>query len=194
MQEQLVSTVGDRMETKLVSIFRATTKSQRRRGKSWYSTAEQAVERMAGECGVGKTRVACIMAITSPRCQLVQNLTRTERALRGEKVKGFGYMDHAVLAPIARINGPKVVAFAKAIMGQDVLVLDTWALAACGLPMKPSAEQRREAHAAYVAAAKQCRQSLRDFQAIVWIAVRERAVRSNGVAYRNADIHELIGA
>jgi hypothetical protein len=48
--------------------------------------------------------------------------------------------------------------------------------------------------AAYTSAAKRCRQSLRDFQAIIWIAVREQAVRSNGVAYRNADIHELLEA
>jgi hypothetical protein len=182
------------MEARLIEIFRGTSKSQRRRGKSWYATAEQAAERMAVKYGVGKTRVACILAITSPRTQLVQNLARTERALQGKPVKGFPYMDRAVLQPIASLNGPKVVPFAKAILGRDVLVLDTWALKACGLPETPSAAQRREAHAAYVSAAKKCRQSLRDFQAIVWIAVREQAVRSNGVAYRNADIHDLIGA
>jgi hypothetical protein len=182
------------MEQQLVEIFRSTSKSQRRRGKAWYATAEQAVERMASKHGVGKTRVACILAITSPRTQLVNNLRRTENALQGKPVKGFPYMDRAVLQPIASLNGPKVVPFAKAILGRDVLVLDTWALKACGLPETPSAAQRREAHAAYVSAAKKCRQSLRDFQAIVWIAVREQAVRSNGVAYRNADIHDLIGA
>jgi hypothetical protein len=179
------------MEQRLIEIFRGTSKSQRRRGKAWYATAEQAAERMAAKHGVGKTRVACILAITSPRTQLVQNLARTERALSGQPVKGFGYMDKAVMQPIASLNGPKVVPFAKAILGKDVLVLDTWALKACGLPETPTAAQRREAVAAYTAAAKACRQSLRDFQAIIWIAVRERAVRSNGVAYKGRDIHEL---
>lgn len=181
------------MEQRLVEIFRSATRSQRRRGKAWYATAEQAAERLAGEYGVSKTRVACIIGITSPRCQLRVNLARTERALRGEPVKGFGYMDRHVQAPIARIHGPKVVPFAKAILGKDVLVLDTWALAALGLPPKPTAVEWRAAEQAYRAAAKRCRQSLRDFQAIVWIAVREQAVNSRGVAIRHADIHELVG-
>ncbi len=180
------------MEERLVQIFRSATPAQRRRGKAWYATARIAAERMAVEHGVGLTRVACIMGITSPRAQLVTNLARTRAALRGEPVRGFPYMDEQVQAPIARLNGPKVVPFAKAIMGLDVLVLDTWALAACGLPEKPTAEQRRQAVAAYTAAAKRCRQSLRDFQAIVWIAVREQATRSNGVAYRPRDIHDLV--
>jgi hypothetical protein len=182
------------MEQELIRIFRSTSKSQRRRGKAWYSLAEAACERMSREYGVSKVRVACIMGITSPRTQLVNNLRRTENVLQGKPVGGFSYMDEQVRAPIARINGPKVVPFAKAIMGKDVLVLDTWALHAVGLPDRPSAAQRAEAVAAYTSAAKRCRQSLRDFQAIIWIAVREQAVRSNGVAYRNADIHELLEA
>ena len=180
------------MEARLVELFRSATRAQRRRGKHWYATAEQAVERMASEHGVGKTRVACIMAITSPRCQLVTNIRRTERALRGERVRGFGYMDRQVLSPIASLNGPKVVPFAKAILGHDTLVLDTWALAACGIEGKPTAEQRREAHAAYVAAAKRCRQSLRDFQAIVWIAMRDNAVDVHGRKLGTRDIHQLV--
>jgi hypothetical protein len=180
------------MEDRLVQIFRSTSPAQRRRGKAWYALAEQAVERMASEYGVSQVRVACIMAITSPRCQLVQNLARTERALRGESVKGFPYMDEAVLSPIASINGPKVVPFAKAILGKDALVLDTWALAALGLPDKPTREEFRQAHAAYVAAAKRCKQSLRDFQAIIWIAMRDGAVNSAGRTLGHRDIHELL--
>ncbi len=67
------------MQDQLVSLFRQSSRSQRRRGKAWYATARMAAERMAGEYGVGLTRVACIMGITSPRCQLVQNIARTER-------------------------------------------------------------------------------------------------------------------
>lgn len=183
------------MEETLVSLFRSSSRSQRRRGKSWYDTMTAHCDSLAGTYGVSRTRVACIVGITSPRCQLAVNLARTERALRGEQVRGFSYMDEAVQAPLARINGPKVVPFAKAILGdRDALVLDTWALAAVGVLDKPTAEQRKQVDAAYRAAAKRCRQTVRDFQAIIWIAVREQATRSNGVAYRNADIHELIGA
>jgi hypothetical protein len=77
------------------------------------------------------------------------------------------------------VNGPKVGAFFRAILGADELVLDRWAIfAATGTgDREENHKLRRDVRAAmvtaYKRAARQARCTVRDFQAAVWIATRE---------------------
>lgn len=189
------------MIARLRKLYRESTVEQRERGRAWYPLAEAKLRGLAVEYGRTLEEVACILAITSPRTNLVENFARTRRALRGEPVRGFGYMDDAVKDPCNRVNGPKVEAFAKACSGDlDAFVLDTWALRAAGLPEKPSKPQREACEQAYRKLARESGETVRDLQAIIWISLRENHVERvghkltpNGTKVRRRDIHELKG-
>jgi hypothetical protein len=140
------------------------------------------------------------MAITSPDAQLSTNVRWTEAACRnGGRTAGRYPADQlpkirAALEskrPGRYATGPKVGAFYRAIMGcPDHLVIDRWASFAAGGPRDkvPPAALRREIERAYRAVAARVGETVRDFQAVVWIVVRETTPRSNGQLVRYADI------
>lgn len=184
----------------LVARYEDATESQRERGRDWYPRMRRVCRRLAALSGRTVEQAAAVMAITSPRCQLSQNIARAERALAGQPVRGFAYMDRQCAAalepgadPLAVVHGPKVEPFARAILGDtEALVLDTWALRALDIPGdKLTAADRRRADAAYREAAELVGENVRDFQAVVWIQTRESEPRADGRVNRLADIHEL---
>jgi hypothetical protein len=128
-------------------------------------------------------QVAAVLAITSVDVQLSTNLRWTEEILRGEREAGRYPASQAPKVRAALntrypgrfVSGPKCSAFYRAIMGDtDALVLDRWAALALGYKRKhlPRAV-RREFEVAYRAAAAACGETVRAFQAITWITVRE---------------------
>lgn len=79
--------------------------------------------------------------------------------------------------PLDVLGGPKVRAFYRAITGdRDALTLDVWALRAAGWERwsvpGPQSAARRAIDAAYRQAAADVGEHVREFQAIVWLAVR----------------------
>ena len=172
-----------RSEQVLTSLYQRTTPSVRRRGRTWYPEARRLCQAMADTYERPLAQVVAVLAITSVDAQLSSNLRWTEQILRGERTAGRYPANQApkVLAALAsprpgrHVTGPKCSAFYRAIMGDvDSLVLDRWAILAVGHKRKylPRAV-KRELELAYRLAAETCGETVRAFQAITWIAVRE---------------------
>lgn len=172
-----------RAEMTLCALYERTTPTVRRRGRTWYPQARRLCGAMADEYGFTLAQVAAVLAITSVDAQLSTNLRWTEEILRGEREAGRYPADQApkVRAALATrypgrvVTGPKCSAFYRAIMGDtDSLVIDRWAVMAVGHKGKRiPAALRRELEVGYRAAAAACGETVRAFQAITWIAVRE---------------------
>jgi len=188
----------------LLDWYSAADESQKDRGRRWYAQARRECRKIARESGYSYRQVAAVLAITSPDAQLSTNVRWTrETCLSGGQTAGRYPTDQlpkvrAALAdtrnPGQFATGPKVNAFYRAIIGdEDCLVVDRWASFAAGGPKDrtPRAKERRIIADAYRAAAAFTGESVRDFQAIVWIACRESTtVVRNGreVSRRLADI------
>jgi hypothetical protein len=174
----------------LLSRWSSADAATRRRGKQWYPAARAIMEEIAADTGYTLAQAVAVMAITSPGVMVSTNVRWTRDALESRGSASVGRFPNrmrpkiaAVLAdPVAAeqyVNGPKVGAFFRAILGADELVLDRWAIfAATGTgDREENHKLRRDVRAAmvtaYKRAARQARCTVRDFQAAVWIATRE---------------------
>jgi hypothetical protein len=185
----------------LLAQYDAADAEVKRRGREWYDEARRECRRISRATGVPYKRVAAVLAITSPDTQLVTNVRWTREICDGtsETMAGRypGDQRPKVLAALAsdtpgdHARGPKVNAFYCAIVGDcDKLVIDRWASFAAGGPRDkvPGIKIRRVIEAAYRKAADACGETVRDFQAIVWIQCRETTERADGRIHRLADI------
>ena len=181
-----------------------TSPSVRTRGRAWYDAAQDACESIAADTGVAVDRVAAVMAITSPDAKLVQNVAWTRAACeayrdgapltagrypKDQLPKVAGALNQR-MNPGYFVRGPKVAAFYRSIMGdRDTLTIDRWAVEAAGGDRSkvPNKTLRLILTAAYEVAATTCGESIRDFQAIVWIQARETTARSDGRVVRHFD-------
>jgi len=184
----------------LLGRYERSTPSIRRRGRTWYPEAFRMLSGMAQETGHTTAQAVAVFAITSANTQLLANIRYTEKILRGERFHGCYPVVQTPLVkgalsttkPQRFVTGPKCSAFYRAIMGDtSALVLDRWAARAAGLNEGRgdiSGPARRVLEAAYRDAATLCGETVRAFQAIVWIATRETTAKSTGVVPRLADI------
>lgn len=185
----------------LLQRYEHSPPSVRRRGRSWYPQCRGLLAAIAAEYGRTLPQTAAVFAITSANTQLAANLRFTEQILRGERKAGCYPTFQAPLIEAALetrypgrfVRGPKCSTFYKAIMGEtDALVLDRWAARAAGIDRGQrrdlNATTRRSLDVAYREAAKMCGETVRAFQAIVWIAVRESTPNGRAVIPRLADI------
>lgn len=190
----------------LVDRWSVATPAQRERGRRWYDAARAACESIAADTGIALDRVAAVMAITSPDAKLVQNIAWTRAACEAKARRRpltAGRYPGDQLPKIARaldqrrpnpgqyVTGPKVSAFFRAIMGDDdILVIDRWAAYAAGFDRQkpPNAGQRAIIESAYRLAAHAVGESVRDFQAIVWIQTRESTIHAGtGTVHKHFD-------
>ncbi|MDE2101469.1 MAG: hypothetical protein KGL39_29760 [Patescibacteria group bacterium] len=171
----------------LVDLYRSADPSAVKRGRHWYRTARRECRAIAQDTGYSVAQVAAVMAITSPDAQLVTNIGWTRVACESDGAVTVGRYPGNMMPKIRAAlgdrcrpgqyaTGPKVSAFYRGIMGdRDALVVDRWAAFAAGYPRsaKLTTKARREIERAYHEAASRVGESLRDFQAIIWIAIRE---------------------
>lgn len=192
------------MSTELLDTYARATDEQRERGRAWYARMRQACEGIAKDTGVPLARVAATAAITSPDAQLSTNLAWTRKACETRGDAAVGRYPNAMAAryrpilagavpPADGVGGPKVTAFYRAIMGDaDAIVLDRWALRAVGHPRDTATPRQYERLAAvYADIAAQVGEHPRDFQAIVWIVLRDEHTDTNGRRVKLRDIHDL---
>src|SRR3990172_1120493 len=190
----------------LIDVYDHSPPSVRRRGRSWYPEARRLLTRLAEEHSRPLAQVVAIFAITSGDTQLTSNIRFTEQVLRGERKAGRYPTFQAPLIELAlsssqpgqHVRGPKCSAFYRAIMGDtDSLVLDRWSVRAAGIVRERkdlNVTIRRELDASYREAAKLCGETVRAFQAIAWIAVRESTPNGRAVIPRLVDIHAFSGS
>ena len=187
-------------ERKLIALYDQASPAVRRRGRSWYPETQRRLRRIAEETGATPAQAAAVFAIVSPLVQVMTALDWTEQILRREREYGcFERQQASKIEAVLRsrrphiyVSGPKVSAFYRAIQGDtNALVIDRWAAYAAGHENRqrelPRAV-RREIEAAYRAAAAACGETVRAFQAIVWIVVRESTPKSTGVIPKLGDI------
>lgn len=189
----------------LIDRYLLATPEQRERGRRWYDAAQDACRRIASDTDTALDRVAAVMAITSPDAKLVQNIEWTRKAVEAKRnrqpltagrypadqtPKVQRALDQRRKNPGEAVSGPKVSAFYRAIMGDDEsLVIDRWAVEAAGgdRSKPPTRTQHAILTEAYQTAATTCGESVRDFQAIVWIQARESTARADGRVHQHFD-------
>jgi hypothetical protein len=187
-------------EQTLVSLYEKASPGIRRRGRAWYPEANRQLREIAAHNECPLSHAVAVFSIVSPAVQLTTALRWTEEILAGERAGGrFPNVQAPKIEaacstryPVFRVTGPKVNAFYRALMGdRDALVLDRWAIFAAGYP-KPRSEVprtlRMELDAAYRAAAAACGETVRAFQAIVWIVSRETTPTKAGWIPRLEDV------
>jgi hypothetical protein len=172
-----------KVHRRLGKVWDQCTDAERDRGRHWYQAARDILQVYADDSGYTLEQAAAVLSITSPNAQLRTNLSWTERALQGDThvgrypnvmaVKIQNALDDPELAR-DYVTGPKVSAFLRAILGDtDAVVLDRWALRAAGYPERVNKTEREKIANGYRLAAELVGETPRDFQAIVWIHIRE---------------------
>lgn len=186
-------------EQRLVALYAQASPAVRRRGRSWYPETQRRLRLIAQKTGSTPAQAAAVFSIVSPMVQVMTALEWTEAILEGQRTYGAFPSQapkiekaRSTRRPVRYVSGPKVNPFYRAIQGDtDALVLDRWALYAAGHPERASSVPRavwQEIDAAYRAAAAACGETVRAFQAIVWIVVRESTPRRNGVVPKYGDV------
>ena len=147
-------------------------------GSNWYDDAQRGIRTLAGAFTQPVNVVAGIVAVLSPRQSVAGNITLATGVLaRDALVGGF----HANVGKeraihdsgdITHVRGPKVEAFYHTLVGDDALVLDSWAFRAVNLPDSPCESDRQLAVRWYTRRARACALSLSSYQAGVWCAIR----------------------
>jgi hypothetical protein len=152
-------------------------------GRSWYRESRKQARRIARETGVTASVAAGVIAAFSPRQQWKTNVRMAEDACRtGTSSSGLGQSRRAAQRildgerPLDVLNGPKVRAFYRAIMGDEsAAVVDVWMLRAMGLGEAIAPKDYPTAALAIERAARKTEVTTATFQAIVWTHVRGRA-------------------
>jgi hypothetical protein len=167
---------------RVMHYWRDATGDQRQRGMRWYREAGRAAADIAYAAGITQEQAAGVIAALSPKLpwsynvQLASevciagkrvgtyaaNITKAERILQGEPVMNV-------------LGGLKTRAFARNIAGKrDVVTVDRWMLRALGHGRDSCTPRQYERYAAIIAeAAQQVGVDARDFQAVVWVVIRE---------------------
>lgn len=158
-------------------------------GQHWYDGARREAERLASMYGFHVSQTAYVLAALSPNVAWRDNIVSAEHACRqyreGEGWMGFhgaGYgknkakAEQILTGRLEALSGPKVTRFAEAILGNEgSCTVDMWMIRACGFSDKTASTHLIDAiRAAIHTAAPMVNETVRDFQAIVWIQVRNR--------------------
>ncbi len=171
---------------KIMGHWQRTTPEVRASGVAWYRDARRLISTLARKYGRTRCTVAGIVAATSPRQSWGRNVVVSEEFLAGGAPSGV-FRDSATKArailagakPLVVLGGRKVRAFYRALCGDDTAcVIDVWMLRACGLSgtARPNSNGLyARVERAVVAAARQLRVSVTEFQATLWITIRGSA-------------------
>lgn len=189
---------------RLLDLYREATPDQVARGRAWYDNFRAACKAMSHGYRTPLDRVVHVAAATSPACHVRTNLRWTREAVASGGTARVGRYPNAmaprVTAALAgdfeAVGGLKVQHFARAILGdRQAVVLDRWALRAVGHDRDTCTPKQYVRFALeYFDSAVTVGEHPRDFQAIVWIVLRERATASNGRPLGLADLNDLLEA
>jgi hypothetical protein len=172
------------MRDRLLSIYAAAESDVLDAGRLWYPGAETVIADLSREFQLGRPRVAAIVAVLSPQQRWRKNIESARHVLEGEAWRALGYDANRAKAvalaggaPLEQIiGGDKVTSFwANLIGSRTAVTVDVWAQrAALGRHHPHQAKHARYARlvAIYRAAAEKAGETPREFQAIVWNAIR----------------------
>ena len=188
----------EEMVARLTALRASATPEQVQAGQRWYQDARALAVELANTCGLSIEQAAGVMAALSPRehwQRLYVRLVRWTQAsqagqpITSELTIGTGsnqYKAQQILAgaPIgAQCSGPKVLAFYRAILGDEQAVpIDCHAHRAAIGRNAPELLQRKghrqDVQDAYTAVARQFGETPRECQAIIWLVQQTRSAGS----------------
>ena len=157
-------------------------------GIGWYSRAEEAIEHAASEVGTEPSTFARVLAASSPRLHVRNNVRWTVGYFRGEPPFRIMTQMRAIVDRVADGGpfGPKAMktrAFAENLTGcTRSVTLDVWALralrGASDAPVKtPTPKAYRALAARVMALSARVGVSPRDYQAMLWVGAMRHAGR-----------------
>lgn len=135
-------------------------------GLTWYTDSQPTVQLV----GHGDLRLgAALLAATSPRCQIIDNL---RRALRRASPLPCHTSNLTRALAGAPLRGPKVTAFAAALAGDlDAIPVDIWLLRRFSMPDDPALRHIREVQRRVRIGARLLGRPPRDHAAQLWVAM-----------------------
>jgi hypothetical protein len=155
-------------------------------GTQWYDNARAEAHTLATAHNTDTPTVAAMIAALSPRITWDETLKAAKELLRHKsRAKGIaGFrMNHTkalrILAgesPNDVLGGKKVTNFFRNILGDgDAITVDTWAARAAGETRPLDRHNRYERIAnAYRSVAREIGLEPRQFQAVIWLVIRNR--------------------
>lgn len=180
------ATDPDAMAMPIVSVYRQASGAIRAQGRRWYPDAERFARTVARDTGMTRATVCGIIAALSPRLQWSKNREYAARHASGYDVPGLTLSRERAGAiregatPLSVLGGPKTRAFYRNMMG-DTRPVAVDCHAACAAnwtadkDTAPTDKQYRTIADAYRIAARECGETPRSMQAIVWIVIRGRS-------------------
>lgn len=172
------------MRDRLLRIFDAADADVTAAGRLWYPGAENVIADLSREFSLGRPRVAAIVAVLSPRQRWRKNIEGARHVLEGEAWRAPGYDSNRAKAEALAtgtplelvIGGDKVTSFwANLIGSRTAVTVDVWAQrAALGYYHRHQPKHGRYERFVniYRAAAEAAGETPREFQAIIWNAIR----------------------
>lgn len=203
------------MVRRIESEYHAASDPARSVGGSWYKNAFVAcfeiAYRIRGD-HITSDKCVGVVAALSPRCPWVVNLEWAEAVLRRwagggnnppavstRHLRGIAWDIAKGKSPLKAIGGRKCRDFYRAISGEPIAVIDTWAQYIATGENKNNLNRalRYELiQSAYVVAADRLGVSPRELQAITWVSVREREGRQfaepSGFRLTDAETHGTV--
>lgn len=198
---KIKSTTDRVIKNNLRAWYNSTNPRQKRDGKAWYKQANQFTENLAERSGHDSYTIASVISALSPRNKWDRNLIDAEavtwaqaRGLSPDEVKvstfnknkykAFRLLHHADSITEA---APKTHSFAMNVgkLSSDHVTIDSWHLRACQCKprkaVKPKEVQESVTPKQYnrikeltMEVAKEFNLKGYEFQAIVWIAIKEK--------------------
>ncbi len=162
---------------RLIEIYQGTPRSIKEEGRCWYPSARSFFSSLARKRGLAESTVLGCVAALSPFVSWKTQLERTDDFLVTRRFPGFGSNVRSAIRilsganPDSVLKGPKVRQFYLNLLGDtNGVTLDRHAISACGYHGTGAHSRRTldRLREAYRIAARACKETPRDFQAIVW--------------------------
>jgi hypothetical protein len=157
--------------------YESATTAERLQGRAWYPAAESICHEIARKHDADWKRVARAMAALSPQTQWEENVKLTWAVLAGSRTGTFKQSIERAVDCLAGerdvLRGRKVRSFAAAILGnRRAACIDTWMLRAADHKIAFTKGRVLECQWALDALSRETGETVRDLQAIIWIAIR----------------------
>lgn len=189
------------MVRRMRKLYAAASEGERAEGRAWYDDARATAEALAAASPYDVDACASVIAATSVGIAWPENV-RTATIAVDSHARGIRHTrwvgaqgwpeslrkaDAILSGDASALSGPKVTVFKRAIMGDpSAVTVDRWMVRATGAGDGTKAPGKR-LHASIARAVESAAaadgESPRDYQAIVWVRMRNRTFASGAPRY-----------
>jgi hypothetical protein len=188
---------GNELVSSLLAYYHAASETTKSEGRSWYADQREIVRELAQSYSLSLSVVAAVVSALSPMTKWEQNIAGAVRLIhawrndeqipdnatlfRSNATKAWAILSGDITPADAFKGGPKTRAFWRNLSGDEShATVDTWMIRAAGVHTEWTStdgkvtqkEYRAIAHA-IIAAASAVGETVAQFQAIVWLQIRD---------------------